>query len=78
MQPSWSGVERTFVNNDAWILSHQSDRLSHSEPLPRGQELIAYLVVEEIITNVNIDNVRKAFPWDESLKIGRHHWSFLE
>jgi hypothetical protein len=32
--------------------------------------------LDEIVVNVDIDNIWKAFPWDESLKVGRH-WKFF-
>jgi hypothetical protein len=74
MKPSRWGVEHTFVDNSASReLSHEFDGALEL----RGRYLEVLTVPtyreQEFLVNVDIDNVWKAFPWDELLEVGRHY-----
>jgi hypothetical protein len=72
MKPSRWGVEHTFVDNNAsGVLSHELDGafMLRVRSIPSK---VLRCPEQEIPVNVDIDNVGKAFPWDELLEVGRH------
>jgi hypothetical protein len=73
MKPSRWGVEHTFVDSSAFrVLSHEFDGAFKLRGRSIQKVQVARCPEQELLVNVDIDNVWKAFPWDKFLEDGRH------